>query len=123
VTARLRPFAKTLHPDGWGFRDVSGAIQSVRAHTVRVHRTEAMMMDMPPDFTADPDRLLNEREAATFLGYTIRALQNWRLRGGGPTYVKVSERSIRYRRRELMAWVEKRLRTSTSDPGPGAHAD
>ena len=80
-------------------------------------------MDTQLDFPADPDRLLNEREAAAFLGYTIRALQNWRLRGGGPTYVKVSERSIRYRRRELMAWVEERLRTSTSDPGPNADPD
>jgi predicted DNA-binding transcriptional regulator AlpA len=80
-------------------------------------------MDTQLDFQADPDRLLNEREAAAFLGYTIRALQNWRLRGGGPTYVKVSERSIRYRRRELTAWVEERLRTRTSDPGPGAGAD
>jgi len=71
----------------------------------------------------DPDRLLNEREAAALLGYTVRALQNWRLRGGGPIYVKVSERSIRYRRPDLTAWVEQRLRTSTADPGPNAQTD
>jgi len=79
-------------------------------------------MDSETDFRVDLDRLLNEREAAAFLGYTIRALQNWRLRGGGPTFVKVSGRSIRYRRRELMAWVEQRLRTSTADLGPDAAA-
>lgn len=68
------------------------------------------------------DRLVNEREAAEFLGYTIRALQNWRVRGGGPVFVKVSERSVRYRRRDLMAWIEAKRRTSTSDPGPHGHS-
>lgn len=65
----------------------------------------------------DPDylvRLLTEREAAEFLGYTIRALQNWRVRGGGPHFVKVSSRSIRYRRHELIAWVESHLAANTS---------
>lgn len=61
------------------------------------------------------DQLVNEKEAAAFLGYTIRALQNWRLRGGGPQFVKVSSRSIRYRRRDLMVWVDARLRQNTSD--------
>ena len=64
------------------------------------------------------DRLLNEKEAAGFLGYSVRALQNWRLRGGGPRFVKVSSRSIRYRRRDLLAWIEEHLRSSTSESGP-----
>lgn len=58
-----------------------------------------------PDYL---DRLMNENEAAAFLSYSVRALQNWRVRGGGPKYVKVSARSIRYRRRDLIAWVDER---------------
>lgn len=65
------------------------------------------------------DRLIGENEAAIFLGYTVRALQNWRVRGGGPMFVKVSRRSIRYRRRDLIAWAEALLRSSTStEPAP-----
>lgn len=60
------------------------------------------------------DRLINENEAAQFLGYTVRALQNWRVRGGGPRFVRVSSRSIRYRRRDLIKWAEQRLLSSTS---------
>ena len=60
------------------------------------------------------DRLTNENEAAAFLGYSVRALQNWRVRGGGPLYVKVSARSVRYRRRDLIAWAEGRLAANTS---------
>ena len=69
---------------------------------------------------ADPDyydRLITENEAAAFLGYSVRALQNWRVRGGGPEFVRVSQRSIRYRRRDLKAWADSKLRSSTSDTG------
>lgn len=60
------------------------------------------------------DSLIDERVAAKFVGYTIRALQNWRVRGGGPRFVKVSSRSVRYRRRDLVEWIESRLRSNTS---------
>lgn len=60
------------------------------------------------------DQLINEQVAAGFLGYTVRALQNWRVRGGGPDFVKVSSRSIRYRRRDLIAWADERIVSNTS---------
>jgi predicted DNA-binding transcriptional regulator AlpA len=59
------------------------------------------------------DRLISENEAAEFLGYSVRTLQSWRWKGGGPRFVRVSARSIRYRRRELLAWAEERLRSNT----------
>ena len=65
-----------------------------------------------PDYL---DRLINENGAANFLGYTIRALQGWRVKGGGPKFIRVSARSIRYRRRDLIEWAEARLKTSTSE--------
>jgi predicted DNA-binding transcriptional regulator AlpA len=69
----------------------------------------------PPSSPTDHlDRLIDERIAADFLGYSVRALQNWRLRGGGPAFIKVSSRSVRYRRRDLIAWAEQRLRVNTS---------
>jgi predicted DNA-binding transcriptional regulator AlpA len=58
--------------------------------------------------------LSTRRWRRTFSGYSVRALQNWRLRGGGPRFVKVSARSVRYRRRDLIAWAEQRIRESTS---------
>lgn len=61
------------------------------------------------------DSLIPENEAATFLAHSVRSLQNWRVRGGGPRFVKVSRRSIRYRRRDLIAWAEERLRQHTSE--------
>jgi predicted DNA-binding transcriptional regulator AlpA len=61
------------------------------------------------------DRLISEPLAADFIGYSVRALQNWRVRGGGPKFVRVSSRSVRYRRRDLITWAEQRLVANTSD--------
>ena len=76
------------------------------------HLDEVLRKD--PDYL---DRLIPEREAAKFLQYSARALQNWRVRGGGPEFVRVSSRSIRYRRRDLIKWADGKLRSSTSDSG------
>lgn len=65
-----------------------------------------------PDYL---DRFIDENEAAAFIGYSVRALQGWRFKGGGPRFIKVSSRSIRYRRRDLIEWAESRLRASTSE--------
>jgi len=65
-----------------------------------------------------PDRLLTTRQAADYLNFDRRTLEGWRLRGGGPRFVRISARSVRYRRSDLIRWVRERLRTSTSDPGP-----
>jgi excisionase family DNA binding protein len=51
-------------------------------------------------------RLLTEREAANLLSISSRTLQAWRSNGGGPTFVRVG-RVIRYRRSDLIAWIEK----------------
>ena len=63
------------------------------------------------------DVLLDERQAAAILNYTQRCLQAWRRSGRGPKFVKVSSRSIRYRRVDLDQWIQDRIRTSTSDTG------
>ncbi len=64
--------------------------------------------------------LINEAEAAKFLNLTARTIQGYRYKGGGPRYVRISPRCVKYRRIDCRDWVEVRMRTSTSDPGPEA---
>ncbi len=64
--------------------------------------------------------LINEKAAAAFLGLTDRTMQALRQRGGSPRYVYISSRCLRYRRADLRAWAEARMRTSTSDTGKAA---
>ena len=61
--------------------------------------------------------LVTEKEAAKFLGLTHRSMQKYRQTGGGPRYIVISARCLRYRRIDLKAWADERMRTSTSDPG------
>ena len=64
--------------------------------------------------------LVDEKEAGRFLGLTDRTLQSYRQRGGGPKYISISSRCLRYRRIDLKAWADARIRTSTSDSGQGS---
>ena len=64
--------------------------------------------------------LINEKEAGAFLDLTDRAMQAYRQRGDGCQFIRLSSRCIRYRRTDLKAWAEARMRSSTSDPGQAA---
>ena len=73
-----------------------------------------MTAGAPPALSADPDAAYNETEAASFLGVSVRTLQAWRVRGGGPRYLKIG-RSVRYQRRALTSFQEKHSVGSTSE--------
>jgi Helix-turn-helix domain len=59
------------------------------------------------------DGLIDEAKASDFLCQSVRTIQKWRVTGFGPKFCK-SGRSIRYRRRDLMDWINSRRRDSTS---------
>ncbi len=60
---------------------------------------------------------VDEKVAGDFLDQTPRTMQAKRQRGDGPRFVRLSSRCIKYRRIDLRAWSEARLRTSTADDG------
>lgn len=59
-------------------------------------------------------RLMTTIEAAEVLGVSVKVLQKWRCEGGGPKYVRVSYRVVKYLERDLLDWVESRSMRSTS---------
>lgn len=61
-----------------------------------------------------PAPLLDTRSAAAFLGLGVRTLQNWRVRGEGPEYLKIS-RAVRYDPRTIQAYLEGRRFRSTAE--------
>ena len=54
----------------------------------------------------DPDSLVTTAEAAELLGLAPATLKLWRRRGRGPTFVRVGSHTVRYRRRDLVAWID-----------------
>lgn len=63
-----------------------------------------------------PPRYLRTPEAARFLSLSHRTLEKHRCYGTGPRYSKVGGRVV-YRLDDLQAWVDRGIKTSTSDPG------
>jgi hypothetical protein len=63
---------------------------------------------------ADSDAALNETQTAEFLGVSVRTLQAWRVRGGGPRYCKIG-RSVRYQRRVLVEFQQEHTVSSTTE--------
>ncbi len=60
--------------------------------------------------------LLKTEEAAKWLDVSPRTLETWRVRGGGPRFIK-NGRRVAYRETDLDAWIEEQTRRSTSDRG------
>ena len=80
-------------------------------------------VDQVPDPGLKPDywhELFPETKAAEFLNLTPRSMQAMRQRGGGPRFIRLSSRCIRYTRTLLKTYAEARLHSSTSDPGSAA---
>lgn len=61
------------------------------------------------------ERLLSPVDAAEFLSVAPRTLASWRYRGGGPSFVRVSSRCVRYRLSDLEAFANARIRQNTAE--------
>ena len=57
--------------------------------------------------------VLNERQAAAFLGFSIKTLQAWRWSGGGPIFCKPNGKAIRYFKADLVEWLRSSQRRNT----------
>jgi hypothetical protein len=60
------------------------------------------------------DQLLTEIEAAQLRRQSVRTLQAERSRGDGCRFVKLG-RSVRYRRRDVLEFIETNVRASTTE--------
>lgn len=60
------------------------------------------------------NHLMKTEEAARYLGLSSSLLNKLRLTGGGPVFVRLAGRAIRYRKPDLDAWVNASVMASTS---------
>lgn len=68
------------------------------------------------------DALLSTIETAALLSLSPRTLETLRVRGGGIPFIALSRRCVRYKKSDVLAYIESRRRKSTSDPGAGDDA-
>ncbi len=66
---------------------------------------------MRSDASTKPERtplpLLNERQAAQLLSWSVSALQQRRFRGQEPRYIKLGGKSVRYELDALKEFIEQ----------------
>ena len=62
-------------------------------------------------------KLINTTEAAAFLSVSKAFLERDRWAGAQIPFIKVGSRAVRYRVADLEAYLENRVRKSTSDTG------
>ncbi len=52
---------------------------------------------------------IRTRDAAELLGVSVRVLEKWRREGGGPPFLRISRRCVRYRLKDIELWQEEQL--------------
>jgi hypothetical protein len=90
--------------------DVLAASLNLHRYVMRVVGLEQNAILAAPMSDAE---LLKPVEAARILGVSPRTLANWRSAGDGPKFSKVG--GIRYRARDLKAFVRQKTVASTSE--------
>lgn len=58
--------------------------------------------------------LFDERQLADLLNVSVKAVQAWRYKGGGPAFVRLG-RAIRYRPNDVEAWLASNTFETTTD--------
>lgn len=53
--------------------------------------------------------VMDEEDAAHFIGVSQKTLQTWRSRRMGPPYIRMARKCIRYRRADLQEFVDSRV--------------
>jgi excisionase family DNA binding protein len=60
------------------------------------------------------ERLWTERQTADYLQVAVGTLRRWRAEGTGPPALRVG-RTVRYRRSDVDAWVERQSKQPEQD--------
>jgi predicted DNA-binding transcriptional regulator AlpA len=61
------------------------------------------------------DDLLTTRQVSAWLNVSTQWLDIGRHRGYGPHYIRMSQRCVRYKRGDVLDWLEQRTRASTME--------
>ncbi len=78
----------------------------VRPKSHHLDRRAATIVELLTE--RDPDQMLTTAETAELLGCSVSFLEIGRIRDYGPPARKITPRMVRYRRGDVLAWVQER---------------
>jgi excisionase family DNA binding protein len=53
------------------------------------------------------EELITEEQVAELLTVSVSTVRRLRVSGKGPRYIRISERVVRYRRKDVLEWMEQ----------------
>ena len=74
------------------------------------------MANVTKEFYHDPETIYTEQGASHFLGIAAISLRKMRSEGKGPAWCPVGEKSVRYRRADLVAYLNHRRVIPENEP-------
>lgn len=77
------------------------------------HHLDRRAADLAAVSVGPLDELLSTRDLCDWLGVSVGWCEVARHKGFGPPFVKLSPRCVRYRRSDVLAWLESRGRRRT----------
>jgi len=81
-------------------------------NTKQLTVTQAHSSNHSTDIAVSLPRLMDQKDLASYLGKSVAWCEKSRFLGEGPQWVKLG-RHVRYRAEDVLAWIEKNVRTST----------
>jgi predicted DNA-binding transcriptional regulator AlpA len=56
---------------------------------------------------AEDEELMTEEQVAKLLLISLSSVKRLRASGKGPRYIRISERVVRYKRRDVLEWMDR----------------
>jgi hypothetical protein len=88
----------------------------------RRHHLDRRAAALIASTSGDIDDLLDTRETSDWIGVSTQWLEIGRSYGYGPPFARISPRCIRYRRSDVLKWLEERTRARTAEYSRGTAA-
>jgi hypothetical protein len=85
------------------------------AHSTGVHHIDRRAGRIAAEEKGRDDEVLSTAQVADWLGISPQWLEIGRGKNYGPGFVRVSARVIRYRRADVVKWLEARTHKSTAE--------
>jgi len=61
----------------------------------------------------NPDQLIDEKQASQLMGISPRTLQGYRVKGGGPEFIKLNNKIVRYKICDIQNWINENKKNNT----------
>lgn len=83
--------------------------------TTKRHNLDRSAADLAASADGSPDDLLTSSDVAEWLGMSVSWLEIGRHKGYGPRFTRLSHSRVRYRRSDVLEWLDKRKHQCTSE--------